>query len=135
MHALLDAFWEATDLAEVKPVSSSVHCWKHAQPIFERYYMTFVVVWQSAESPKSEPALEQHCHLLAQKISMLYGINAPDFFDRQLFRHFIETALDLGYLVKNDADALVFAESFEQVNLDIRNLLSVEVRSTMLSLI
>lgn len=33
MHALLDAFWEATDIAEVKPISSSVHCWKHAVPI------------------------------------------------------------------------------------------------------
>jgi len=33
MHALLDAFWEATDLTAVKPVSSSVHCWKHAVPI------------------------------------------------------------------------------------------------------
>jgi len=33
MHALLDAFWEATDIAEVMPVSSSVHCWKHAVPI------------------------------------------------------------------------------------------------------
>jgi glycerol-3-phosphate O-acyltransferase len=79
--------------------------------------------------------LEQYCHLLAQKISMIYGINAPDFFDRQLFRHFIETALDLDYLEKNDADGLVFAESFEHINLDIANLLSVEVRSTILSLI
>ena len=33
MHALLQAFWEATDLPEAKPVSSSVHCWKHATPI------------------------------------------------------------------------------------------------------
>jgi len=33
MHALLDAFWEATDIAAVKPVFSSVHCWKHAVPI------------------------------------------------------------------------------------------------------
>ena len=33
MHALLDAFWEATDLVPQKPVSSSVHCWKHALPI------------------------------------------------------------------------------------------------------
>ena len=105
------------------------------QPIFERYYLTFIVIWQSAESPMTETDLEQHCHLLAQKISMIYGINAPDFFDRQLFRHFIETALDLGYLEINDTQALVIAESFEQVNLDIRNLLSTEVRSTILSLI
>ncbi len=33
MHALLDAFWQATDLAPRKPASASVHCWKHAQPI------------------------------------------------------------------------------------------------------
>ena len=33
MHALLDAFWEATDLTERQPISSSVHCWKHAIPI------------------------------------------------------------------------------------------------------
>lgn len=33
MHALLEAFWMATDLAEQKPASSSVHCWKHALPI------------------------------------------------------------------------------------------------------
>jgi len=106
-----------------------------AQPVFERYYMTFVVIWQSAKSPMRETELEQHCHLLAQKISMLYGINAPDFFDRQLFSHFIETALDLDYLEKNEDDTLIFTESLQQVNLDIQNLLSVEVRSTLLSLI
>jgi hypothetical protein len=33
MHALLDAFWEATDLPVRKPLSTSVHCWKHALPI------------------------------------------------------------------------------------------------------
>ncbi len=33
MHALLDAFWSATDIAPSKPASSSVHCWKHAVPI------------------------------------------------------------------------------------------------------
>ncbi len=33
MHALLDAFWEATDIPPSKPSASSVHCWRHAQPI------------------------------------------------------------------------------------------------------
>lgn len=33
MHALLQSFWEAVDLPEMKAVSSSVHCWKHAVPI------------------------------------------------------------------------------------------------------
>ena len=33
MHALLDAFWEATDLEARKPATATVHCWKHAKPI------------------------------------------------------------------------------------------------------
>ena len=33
MNALLQAFWEATDLPVHKPLSASVHCWKHAAPI------------------------------------------------------------------------------------------------------
>ncbi|MCP3687521.1 MAG: NAD(P)-binding protein [Gammaproteobacteria bacterium] len=33
MHALLDAFWEAAGIDAQKPVSASVHCWKHAAPI------------------------------------------------------------------------------------------------------
>lgn len=33
MSALLDAFWQATDLDAQKPLSASVHCWKHALPI------------------------------------------------------------------------------------------------------
>jgi predicted NAD/FAD-dependent oxidoreductase len=33
MHALLDAFFEACDIPAQKPLSSNVHCWKHALPI------------------------------------------------------------------------------------------------------
>lgn len=33
MHALLDAFFESCDIVKQKPVSSVVHCWKHALPI------------------------------------------------------------------------------------------------------
>ena len=33
MNALLQAFWEVTDLPVHKPLSASVHCWKHALPI------------------------------------------------------------------------------------------------------
>ncbi|MCP4472207.1 MAG: NAD(P)-binding protein [Gammaproteobacteria bacterium] len=33
MNAMLHAFWEAVDLDEQKPASTSVHCWKHALPI------------------------------------------------------------------------------------------------------
>ncbi|MBT8437339.1 MAG: glycerol-3-phosphate 1-O-acyltransferase PlsB [Gammaproteobacteria bacterium] len=105
------------------------------QPILERYYMTFIVLWQTSAEPLEEAALEHRCHLLAQKISMIYGISSPDFFDRLLFRDFIETMLENEYLVKNDQQQLEFATEFDYVSLDVRNLLSTEVRSSILSLI
>jgi len=105
------------------------------QPILERYYMTFIVLWQSASAPLGEQELERRCHLLAQKVSMIHGINSPDFFDRLLFRDFIETMIDNHYLVRDDQGGLEFAQQFDYVSLDLRNLLSTEVRGSILSLI
>lgn len=106
-----------------------------AQPVLERYYMTFVVLWESGSQPVTEAALEKRCYLVAQKISMLYGINSPDFFDRKLFGHFIETMSELGFIEKNEQGCLIFQDAFNRINLDIRILLSVEVRSTILQLL
>ncbi len=105
------------------------------QPILERYYMTFIVLWQSAKSPMRESELEQRCHILAQKVSMLHGINAPDFFDRALFRHFIDTMIELDYLIENEDQTLGFSDAFDHISLDIRSLLSFEVRCTILAMI
>ena len=105
------------------------------QPILERYYMTFTVLWQSSSAPLTEPELEHRCHLLAQKTSMIYGINSPDFYDRLLFRDFIDTLLEWEYVVTDADDRLVFAEGFDYVSLDLRNLLSTEVRSSIQALI
>lgn len=105
------------------------------QPILERYYMTFIVLWQSAKNPMREAELEQRCHLLAQKVSMLHGINAPDFFDRALFRHFIDTMIERDYLIENEDETLGFSDAFDHISLDIRSLLSFEVRCTILAMI
>jgi glycerol-3-phosphate O-acyltransferase len=93
------------------------------------------VLWESGGNPLSETELEQRCHLIAQKISMLYGINSPDCFDRQLFGHFINTLFEQGFIERDENGHLLFQQSFNQVNMDIRILLSLEVRSTILQLL
>jgi len=105
------------------------------QPMLERYYMIFTVLWQTSGAPLQEVELEHRCHLLAQKISMLYGINSPDSFDRLLFRDFIATMLEREYLVKNDQLQLEFKTGFSYASLDLRNLLSTEIRGSIRSLI
>ena len=105
------------------------------QPILERYYMTFILLWQTSAAPLDESELEHRCHLLAQKISMIHGINSPDFFDRLLFSEFVNTMVDNGYLLRNNEQQLEFAADFDYASLDLRNLLSTEVRSSILSIV
>jgi glycerol-3-phosphate O-acyltransferase len=105
------------------------------QPVLERYYMAFILLWQTSPTPLQESDLEHRCHLLAQKISMIYGINSPDFFDRGLFRDFIATMIDRGYLRRDKNQLLEFSPGFDYVSLDLRNLLSTEVRSSILAII
>ena len=106
-----------------------------ALPVLERYYMTFMILWQSGDKPLTEAQIEQRCHLVAQKVSMIYGINSPDFFDRELFGHFIDTLFKLDFIERDADGRILFQESFNQINIDIRVLLSVEVRSTILQLL
>lgn len=106
-----------------------------AQPILERYYMTYVVLLESIENPLKEKDLEQRCHLMAQKISMVYGINSPDFFDRLLFRHFLDTLFELDFIRYDEDGYLIFIDQLGPSNMDIRSLLSIEVRSTILQLL
>ncbi len=105
------------------------------QPILERYYMTFIILWQSTDEPLTKQELETKGHLLAQKISMIYGINSPDFFDRKLFTHFIATLFKMDYVTKNENGTLQLSENFNQINIDIRTLLSVEVRASILQML
>ena len=106
-----------------------------AQPILARYYMTFILLWQTSRAPLDDDELERRCYLLAQKITMLHGINSPDFFDRLLFRDFINTMLESGYLARNPQGQLIFTSARDYVSLDLRNLLSLEVRGSILALI
>ena len=39
----------------------------------------------------AKKALEQQCHLAAQRMNMLYGFNSPEFFDRALFEKRMHT--------------------------------------------
>jgi len=150
LHAIVDEFIDGLiDEALLEPLgndlrrpSRSHHGFMQllrlahiVQPILERYYMTFILLWQTSPTPLEESELEYRCHLLAQKISMLYGINSPDFFDRLLFRDFIDTMVDREYLLRNSEQQLEFAADFDFVSLDLRNLLSTEVRSSILSIV
>ncbi|WNW11360.1 glycerol-3-phosphate 1-O-acyltransferase PlsB [Pseudomonas sp. DTU_2021_1001937_2_SI_NGA_ILE_001] len=67
----------------------------------QRFYMAIALLLNSGQHSLSAEELEDLCTVMAQRLSILHGLNAPEFFDKSLFRHFIQTLLDQGVLSKD----------------------------------
>ena len=68
----------------------------------ERYFMTLALLAQQGSGNLTENEVVDLCHLLGQRLSVLYADDIPDFFDRALFTSFISALTRLDYLQKND---------------------------------
>ncbi len=75
-------------------------------PVLELYYMIFALLAEHGDNTLSRNRLEELCHLMAQRLSLMYEINSPDFFDKKLIGNFINSLIKLGYVSVNDADNL-----------------------------
>ncbi|MBH0005360.1 glycerol-3-phosphate 1-O-acyltransferase PlsB [Psychrobacter sp. SWN149] len=74
----------------------------------ERYFMTLALLAQQGSGNLTENEVVDLCHLLGQRLSVLYADDIPDFFDRALFTSFIGALTRLDYLQKDDAGVLTF---------------------------
>ena len=75
---------------------------------------------------------KQRCHLMAQRMSVLYGLNSPEFFDKSLFRNFIDLLRRRGVVQVSDAGTLVFGEALLGVARDAQWVLSEQIRHSIL---
>ena len=72
----------------------------------QRFYMATALLLNAGQYALSAEELESLCVVMAQRLSILHGLNAPEFFDKSLFRHFIQTLLDQGVLRQNNEGKL-----------------------------
>ncbi|TBV03478.1 glycerol-3-phosphate 1-O-acyltransferase PlsB [Phytopseudomonas dryadis] len=72
----------------------------------QRFYMASALLLNAGQNSISAEELEDLCTVMAQRLSILHGLNAPEFFDKSLFRHFIQTLLDQGVLRRDEAGKL-----------------------------
>ena len=68
----------------------------------ERYFMTLALLAQQGSGNLTESEVVDLCHLLGQRLSVLYADDIPDFFDRALFTSFLSALIRLDYLQKDD---------------------------------
>jgi glycerol-3-phosphate O-acyltransferase len=103
-------------------------------PMIQRFYLAIAILVQHGSGSLSRSELEQKCELSAERLSMIYGLHSPDFFNRSLFHDYIRMLLDLDVLRRNDQGLLEFDEGIVNIGADARLVLGEEVRHSILSL-
>ena len=83
-------------------------------PALERYYIGLSTLVRIGSNKCSAEELEHQSQLMAQRLSLLNGLDAPEFFDKTLFRRFIQGLQAHGAIHIND-DELI---EFDQVLID-----------------
>ncbi|HEX4153043.1 MAG TPA: glycerol-3-phosphate 1-O-acyltransferase PlsB [Steroidobacteraceae bacterium] len=98
----------------------------------ERYYLVIALLLQAGSGSITQEALEERCHLMAQRMSILYGLDSPEFFDKNLFRSFIELLGRRGVIATAENHTLSFGEPLLGVAADAQMVLSEQLRHDIL---
>jgi glycerol-3-phosphate O-acyltransferase len=101
------------------------------QQAFERYFIAITTLVKNGPRTLSAGELETLCHLTAQRLSLLYAPAAPEFFDKSLFRGFIQKLRELKLVWVGENGKLDFDERLTVWEKDARFVLSRELRHTI----
>jgi glycerol-3-phosphate O-acyltransferase len=125
------AVWRRPTTGSAEAVRLSVLAQATIQAV-ERYYLAIALLLRAGHSALTPEALERRCVAMAQRMSMLYGLAAPEFFDRTMFRDFIELLRQRG-VVRLDGDGcLTYDDALLAVAEDARIVLSEQIRNSIL---
>ncbi|WP_028696758.1 glycerol-3-phosphate 1-O-acyltransferase PlsB [Pseudomonas cremoricolorata] len=95
----------------------------------QRFYMATALLLNHGQHSLSAEALEELCVMMAQRLSILHGLNAPEFFDKTLFRHFIQTLIEQGVLQPDDNGRLGYHPRLAELSEGVaKRVLSAELR-------
>ena len=95
----------------------------------QRFYMATSLLLNSGQNTLSAEELEDLCVMMAQRLSILHGLNAPEFFDKTLFRHFIQTLIDRDVLRPDGQGKLGYHDKLGELAEGVaKRVLSAELR-------
>ncbi len=77
-------------------------------PTLERYYLTLSMLNATGPGVLSMGELESRAQEVAQMVSVLNGLNAPEFFDKALFKGFIRTLRERSVIALDEGKRLRF---------------------------
>jgi len=134
------SFNKKTKLYSRPAISTEQHAQASAlaqviSPVLELYYMIFALLAERGSNTISHGRLEELCYLMAQRLSLMYEINSPDFFDKKLIANFIASLIELDYVKVNDAKILEISETAINKGRRARRLLNKDMQYHILQML
>jgi len=123
--------WQRPASTSLEAIRLSVLAQATIQTV-ERYYLAIALLLQAGSGSITQEALEQRCHLMAQRMSVLYGLNSPEFFDKSLFRNFLDLLRRRNAIQVSEDGRLAFGEPLLAVASDAQLVLSEQIRHSIL---
>jgi len=135
-HGLLERvegedLWRRPPTDSIEAVQLSVLAQTTVQMI-ERYYLVISVLLKAGSGRLTQDVLQSQCQLMAQRISILHELNAPEFFDKSLFANFIDLLRARKVLTVNSDGRLAFTDMLEAVARDAQLVLHEQIRNSIL---
>ena len=103
-------------------------------PMLQRFYLAIAVLVGHGSGKLSRSRLEKLCEQSAERLSLIYGLHSPDFFNKSLFHDFIRKLQDMETVRRNSDGKLEFDEGITKIGADARLVLGEEIRHSILSL-
>ena len=109
-HGIIN-YNEGADIYTKPQISTDNHAQlttlgKVISPVLELYFMIYALLAEQGSDTLTRERLEELCYLMAQRLSLMYEINSPDFFDKKLIANFIDSLIRCGYVIINDSGKL-----------------------------
>jgi len=137
-HALIEPHpeggWQRPPPASAQAMQLSLLAQATLQ-IIERYYMAVAQLVVAGSGEITQADLEERCQQTAQRMSVLYGLNSPEFFDRAMFANFIGLLRARGVIHARAGGRLEFDEVLVLVAQDAQFVLSEQLRHSILQIV
>ena len=100
--------------------------------VIERYYLAIALLLKAGADAISQDALEDRCHLMASRMSLLYELRSPQFFDKTLFRAFLDLLRERDVIRIGASGCVNYDQALLDVAADAQFVLSEQIRHSIL---
>jgi glycerol-3-phosphate O-acyltransferase len=101
------------------------------RPTLERHFLTLALLQRRGSGSLTRSALEDDCHLLAQRLSLLYEFNTPELSEKTMFAALIANLIEADLLHADETGRLHFDQRITTPLAHAELVLPAEVRQAI----